>query len=518
MNTPPAQTTAKRRYVVASPAQKNEAVSFLFARQQMNGKVTKADYAIEADRLGVSSSTVEKWFLTARKKGTLPDANAAERFEIKEEWYPVIAAAPTEADAYYELLLSFDQPVHITTWYRALDRLEAGLRDGLREGVEGLVNHQLYCTHESAAVNELWAMDLTELPVRTCDEDGNWTSPWLIALTDRGSRACIAYHLFDHSPTGAEVASFITGAVLGRTVDGVFLGGVPARIRCDQESKNISEDVRSVLRQLRIKLQPTNSYCKWENGVQERFFRTAQEEGLGAMLGRTDAPTDATGATLHRDDGRDPVMTHSAVAARLGNWIDRHYNAERGHDGIDGKVPLDVYAEAVDQVRLHPDELLASLVPAQERTRQKYGVQIENRFWIHENLADVEYGEPVKVHTWIGVHDRVALFRSDGRFLGLATEQGDATSAATKTKVRQRRAKKRRTLDEALRKAEQLKAIRAGGETVQPNGPKPRGATDAADPAPTTSPSASEPDAAMPTEFTAFLDADAERHARRDTA
>jgi hypothetical protein len=469
---------ARKRYVTQPEHVIRQSVEALARVYDSAGRLTKADYQREADRLGVTSRTVENWWSTAVAKVQAAEPQVGRSgFEpvpprrrtavtFTAEHYPYFAGVSI-SNAYYEMIADdiFDRTVHYSTFRRAYTtQVPRDIRSGLRRGEKVMPNDWAYGPGPQTALGKVYTTDLFFPRIYTCDDTtgellGKVT---FVVIRDTASRLPLSWHLFDHAPVSAEITALVGEAVRGWTHDGVFCGGVPDKLRCDNEGLLEAAPHREQLMNLRIVIDPTNSYASWENGQHERMHRVIREEALADLPGHTDGPrTRSNELYLVPDVAPVPFST---LALRLDAWV-RSYAFERE---IDGKTPFETWRERADagEQIVHADaEGLAHLALLHGHvTLGKKGVRI-----LGEDYWGPELGaQPTRdfvARRWLNDPTIVEVLTNDGRYLGSIPARRNATGLA-QSQEQQRRSGSLRTVAAAQREAQRRRALRSDAVIV----------------------------------------------------
>ncbi|HTC69088.1 MAG TPA: Mu transposase C-terminal domain-containing protein [Acidothermaceae bacterium] len=501
----PGTTAAPRKaYVAHKPHVIRQSVAALTKLEAQNGRLTKADYNAEAVRLDVSRRTVETWFARAQVAEPAEAPLAHEpiprsrrtTISLTTDDYQYFAGVSVSS-AYYAMLADGRiTPVHYSTLRRAYEaQVPLDIRSGLRRGEKVMPKDWSYPPGTQTALGKVYTLDLFFPGIRCADRNGQLLENvvW-IAVRDAAVRLPLAWHLFDHAPTSPEVTALVGQAIRGYFHDGVYCGGVPERVRCDNEGLLNAMPHREELMHLRIQIDPTNSYSSWENGGHERMHRAIREELLTALPGHTNGPK-TKAKKLYVVPGVAPIPFEE-LAAMMDRWA-RSYAFERE---IDGATPFEQWRdriEAGETVEKADTEGLAHLALEYGQVLLgKKGVRVDGEDYWNEEL----HGQPLRTLTarrWLSDRSTAEVFRLDGTFVGSIPLRNAATGANVAASLKHRGGSLA-TVAASIREAERRRALLVGTYAVEPTDdsadpldPEPSPTDAVEQPSLTTSPAAS---------------------------
>lgn len=507
-----APPVGRKKHVRPSRAQWENAIARLLDLEQERRKVRKtlttADYQATADGLEVSLNAVEKKMSKVRK-GQDP-VEVRDRFEFDEAWLPYVAEAPDLYDAWLTLVGEgalyylddegkpiFDEPddelprtYSYQTFWRAYRRLDGAVQAGLLGDETDMQPHEAHLLRIVEEVMRLLTIDLYTPKIFAVHPDGTWPDGlYWVSIRDHASRAYLAEHLFFHMPTAAEIIALIGVALRGKTYeDGTFVGGrhrEETRILCDNQSILVSELSQEKMLTAGVVLDPVTSYRAWENGQQEKSHADTAAEALGTLPGKTDGPTYQNGELINpAGDGTGPVITTDEVAAILTRHA-QSWNVARPSEALDGLSPIHIFQEQQDRITRIPDEIIAGLaMPVIQkntgglRTFNKRNDGIAHKHgrvtrWMGEKVGALKGKHKLCVGDFPGARFIAVWDGKTGEFLEFATPHEDVP-AETATKIRERKAVNRRTVQEAHREAARRGHVRYGDSMTTPDGPRPK--------------------------------------------
>lgn len=283
----------------------------------------------------------------------------------------------------------------------------------------------LYRSHYQAAgsnafahirgVNELWQIDAS--PSDAMCSDGRYS---VYACLDIASRRLIL--LLSRTPRAAAVALMIRKAILA--------WGVPAEIVTDNGSDFVAGDTQRLLAVLGINRRQTHAYTPQAKGHVERVIRTFQHDAARLMPGfighnvadrKRIEGRKSFAERLGADDEAlfEVAWTGPEMQRRCDDWAAMVY-AHRPHDGLGGRSPVQVAAEAEAQIRrVEPSVLDVLLMPvAGIRTASKQGVRVDGFLYLNPAILA---GDRVFVRCDPMDRGRILCFSEDQeRFLGEA--------------------------------------------------------------------------------------------------
>jgi len=203
-------------------------------------------------------------FLAARRKATLSSA--------WRELQSVAVAHGWKYPTYGQLI-------------RAVGKLPADARELLIHGSRHLFEKWgIVQRKESAAPNELWQIDATQLGVWTLEmESGKQIQPWAIGVIDACTRVTLGIHVTRYAPTTADVLMALRRAFLPKEDERFPFFGVPQAIQSDNGTIFKSGDFLDSLLRLGIKRVATENDCPSDNGKIERFFKTVEMQLLSRL-------------------------------------------------------------------------------------------------------------------------------------------------------------------------------------------------------------------------------------------
>lgn len=264
--------------------------------------------------------------------------------------------------------------------------------------------------------NQLWQIDAS--PIDALCVDGRHT---IYACIDVFSRRTV--FLVSRTPKAAAVALLLRKAILA--------WGVPDLIKTDNGSDFVAHDTKRLFLALGIEMELSDAYSPQQKGFVERVIRTFQH----------DFATLAPGFIGHSVADRKAIENRKSFAARLGEteaetfgvklsghdlqllvdrWASTVYET-RGHDGLKGRSPLQVYRSANFRPRMVDEralDLLLMPVAGKDghRITTKFGIRVDG---YHYATARILPGTAVFVRR--DPHDmgKVYAFAQDGSgFLG----------------------------------------------------------------------------------------------------
>jgi hypothetical protein len=353
------------------------------------------------DRLGGEQPTVGE--VTAAR-GALA---GRPKFEITEDLYTVVAAAPSLYQAWLHLRYVMEEgasPVarHQTsksTFYAAYKRLPEGLRHGLRHGSVELAGHVPHVTRDITRFGQSYSYDLKNLRVFALRADGQLHNDnWLLSFRDEASLFYVGRWVLDHVPTDAEVAACFAEAVRGCEHDNVVIAGSPSTLRTDNGANLNGPMMRRAASMTATMISPTSSYNSAGNGRHERGHldidtRMRTLPGYtGLARKRGDKPYVPTGALTHLTFEELTQVVFDAVD-------DFNFQARPDTDRHNGRTPFEMAAALISagetELRDTSDEMIASFglpLPSRVYKVNAGTLRWDNAFYIPENAASLHAG------------------------------------------------------------------------------------------------------------------------------
>lgn len=461
------------------------------------GRLTKADYREQAERCDVVVRTVENWWAAHLRRqqetaaGTGPTVRAPHeprelpgrrrKFTFDVEHYPYFAGVSI-ADAYYEMLADgVIPPMHYHTFRRTYrSQVPLTIQKGLAYGEKVMPEQWVYPPGPATALGKVYTTDVMYPRIQTAhqaDLDAGRLTPLpdvtFMVVRDAATTLPLAWCLFDHVPTAREVTALVGQAVRGYTTDGVFCGGVPDRLRVDNGSNLVADELREHLFGIRTIVDPTNSYSSWENGGHERMHRIIRNEALADLPGHTDGPVTKAGS-LYVVPGVDPVP-FTVLAQRLDAWA-RSYAFERTQDQLGSRTPFEAWTErvATEPVTRASAEALAHLaMPVGTSTINKRGVTVPfhgaGTTYFLPDLTTAPTRQ-VNVRVWLTDPSTVELFLPDGTYLGAAGLTSQVSHTDHVKALAQRSGSLKSVADSQREAARRRKLRTTGTATAAPAG------------------------------------------------
>jgi transposase InsO family protein len=250
-------------------------VTLLLQQHRRDGSVSADLVRRVAERLRVSERTVWRWIW----EGKLPRKRATRnRFEHNEETLIQIRAHHAVRPAWRSLRAAGRITCGENAFYAAFRRLDPAIGDGIRKGMDALKAKQHWFDHASRADhrNARWEIDDCLLPAWIWSEvAGKLLRPWLTIVTDCYTHTVLGFAVTlgeKTAPNAESVMSAIAEAILGRIVDGVFLGGLPDSVGIDLGPDYVNHPVYIALTRLGIEVDPAPKETPQDKPIVERLF------------------------------------------------------------------------------------------------------------------------------------------------------------------------------------------------------------------------------------------------------
>lgn len=176
-------------------------------------------------------------------------------------------------------------------------------------------------------IQRVWGIDLTGLPLKSGESADVW------GIIDHGSRTVLQLE---------PLMRFNSLILLGKLLIACGEYGMPKAIRSDNAAVFKTLLMRTALKLLGVKQQFTQLHSPWQNGRNERFWRTCKET-LGTKPVRF-----RQGLRTLEEQMR--FASIEALQSVLDEFRD-FYNHSRGHQSLNGKTPAMVWNAQVAKRR-----------------------------------------------------------------------------------------------------------------------------------------------------------------------
>ena len=265
-------------------------IHLLLQQYRRDGSVS-ADAVVRCgQRLGVAARTVWRW-LRDEKKPKEQRARRRPRFEQTEETLTQIRMRRAVRLAWQDLRADGRITCGENAFYAAFGRLEPAIRAGVLGGLDALKSKQHFFDFGSRAEhrNARWEIDNCLLPMVIWSEvDQKLLRPWLTLIIDVYSRVVLSFSVTtgqDVAATTESVMCAIAEAVLGRTYDGVFVGGLPESIGIDLGGDYTSHPLYIGLTRLGIEVDPAPRETPEHKAMVERVLEYIERTVLPMLAG-----------------------------------------------------------------------------------------------------------------------------------------------------------------------------------------------------------------------------------------
>ena len=256
--------------------------------------------------------------------------------------------------------------------------------DVYRDGFE------LVLRRESAAANDMWQADHTELDVMVLDERAKPARPWLTVVLDDHSRAVAGYTVFLDAPTAAQTALAFRQAVWRKSDPQWPVCGLPSTLYSDHGADFTGSHIAQVCADVRVQLIHSAPGKPRGRGKIEKFLGTLTTELLPTLPGYIPPGN-------HGKPVTPAALTLSGLDAAVGRFIVNNYH-RRVHPET-GQTPADRWTAGGWLPRL-PESLaeldLLLLTVATPRKVQRDGIHLFGLRYFSITLAAF-VGEPVTI-------------------------------------------------------------------------------------------------------------------------
>lgn len=208
--------------------------------------------------------------------------------------------------------------------------------------------------------------------------------------------------------------------------------GVPELIRTDRGKEFLSSYFLGCLKALEIEHKECNAFSPWEKPLVERAFGTNTRdllENLSGYCGHSVAERKLIESRGHETQIK---LTPKELQQLLNDWCAHYERQPHRGEGLEGKSPLQKWAESPKGVRSISDERLLDILLAEVpgnggiRTVQKQGIQVGSGFYADdEGLWTLKLGQSVRVKLDpLGDAGVIYVFEPEfnGSFLFIATD------------------------------------------------------------------------------------------------
>ncbi|MGD0448964.1 MAG: Mu transposase C-terminal domain-containing protein [Candidatus Dormibacteria bacterium] len=389
------------------------AVSRLLALRE-GGDFRSDQVALVAEQLGVAVRTVWGWLKVARTEGRNVRKRRA-RLEVTEADVIDLAYHRGNVAAFHRARGEAGPTPGIDAWRQAFRRrLSPGQRAGLVHGERVRRDYDTYLTRTPQFRNEQWEADHTQLAIAVGLPDGRVVKPWATLFLDCFSRA-IAGYAITVTPSRESILAALRSAIMVEPPYGP-IGGVPLAIRFDRGRDFLAEAIRVAAGALVIDIRPVAAYTPHLKGAIERANGSIETLLLGELPGFLHGARDRAGKLI---GAGDPLLSLEAFVKLFDEFI-RWYHAERPHQSLDGRTPLQVWnADPTPLSTIEPQRLRHLMLAGVKRTVTKKGVRLGGRRYNGPELCG-HVGDEVEVRHMPHHEQEVEVFLLDGHHLGTA--------------------------------------------------------------------------------------------------
>jgi putative transposase len=351
------------------------------------------------------------------------------------------------------------RPVSLRTLQEAFGReLTPAARAALAEGEHARRSHEVYLRRAAVPRNQVWELDHKELPVLVLPPRGPVRKPWLTSVVDAGTRALVGYAIALY-PSAGTVLTALRMALVHDPDRGPF-GAVPAVARVDRGLEFAASPVTGALDALCVACDRLYPFQPHQKGTVERIHLTIEQTLLTTLPGYTKGPRDAAGRLYGpvKDDARSRDTAGNArtgpwrierFCQRFAGWV-RWYNAERPHNGLDGRTPLQAWEEDPTPLqRIAAENVRHLLLAGEERIIGKDGIRLHGLAYVAPELQG-RRGQKVQVR-FMPHDDRfIEVYLGAGHLCTahpqghLSPEQAEEFRAHARAEARQLAAQRRR--------------------------------------------------------------------------
>jgi transposase InsO family protein len=466
-----------------------------------------------AERTGWSTRQLYRWRnqLAANEEGPRPGAPftevisefGASAFHFDDMALTMLYLLGGNMSRFREEVLAagYPMPSLPTLSRRWRDEVPRHVRDGARHGQVNRHKNLFFVRHSAAAPDEAWQLDAFDLDLRTLLEvdepddpaDGGsgdddkrevfrrgartWVAqrPQLLVLIDDHSRFITAWAMLERTPTAADTCALFADAFEVRPADdgsGVLIGGLPARVVCDNASQFRSVLVEGMIRGFGTQLAPTPAYSPAAKGKVERVGQTIQAGVVTGLAGVASAAERLNGDHALETPAQswlEFTQVEKLVAAAIYN-----YNYRQVHATL-GVTPFEAYSQRTEPPRTVSDADLAEhYLPVRRKDGKRIlhtsGVKFLGEYWLDPTMNPDLIGTEVQVRSLHHRLDRLAIFSND-TFVGMAVRSG-TIDKATRDRLVDHRVAVGRAVSRHSKKAREALELRAAavaaGEDASP--------------------------------------------------
>lgn len=319
-----------------------------------------------------------------------------------------------------------DIPESYQTFWCAYSKLPRRVQEFHRKGANGFRQRMVYLLWSATERNEIWQGDSCCLDIWIRPK-GHSTAlrPWLIVFVDDKTRMVMGAMLCLQQPTAEEAAACLVRAMRRKStpLDGVWFGGVPGQVLCDNGPEFKGEILTMLTSRLSAEGMPVVMravlrYTPTLKGKVERWFGYFQKRVLWSLSGYSKGPRSYTNRDVFRGSLNE-LMDEDQLWAHINERIE-HHNFRRVHRSLGRRTPLAMWAEdTTPLVELDMSKVrFALLLAKKSHTAHRYGVEYRSQIYLS---FDDAYDDVVGEKVLVGAipHDRtfIELFRADGSWI-----------------------------------------------------------------------------------------------------
>lgn len=316
--------------------------------------------------------------------------------------------------------------------------LTPGERAGWIGGEDARRAAGVYLRRPVVGRNHTWEMDHKLLPILVRPPRGPAVCPWLTSVLDDGTRAMVGWAIALTPHTGTVLTAIRMG-MIADPARGPF-GAVPEAVRIDRGLEFAAGPVRDAFAALCVDSHRLPAFQPHRKGKIERVHRTIEQTLLCGLPGFTGGPRDAAGKLYGpiddrlraRERGQDQLVGALPIARFAGlftAWVS-WYNTERGHSMLDGRTPIQAWADDPGPLhRIDSDKLRHLLLGAGEAMIGKYGIRRNKLDYVAPALQG-RGGQRVEVR-FMPHDDRSIEVYLEGQFLCTAYPRDQLTPEQT---------------------------------------------------------------------------------------
>lgn len=347
------------------------------------------------------------------------------RFEVDTMHLTVYAHSMDARTAWRTLRDKGLVDVSYPTFMRALCRTDPARVAGAVEGFPGVIRNRQYLRYTAPHRNHTMHADHTQADVWVLADHRARTAirPHLTVTVDAYS-GLLTGQLWDHQPTGEDVAAALAESAMKRDYHGVTVGGLPELLRVDNGGENLAAIITDGARRFGWIVDPVMPYSSWQNGKAERAIQLVNNALSSRAPGAIHAGVTREKKRRYVTDTKESVdpdrlWTMYTLRAALDEVID-HLNTTVPVQRLGGMTRLEAYAADPTAQRFLSDvELRTAMLRTAKRTYRatKTGIHFDKGQYVGVGL---HVGRAYTIRHLPQGRDFIEVFTEDGKHVARA--------------------------------------------------------------------------------------------------